>query len=101
MSRVIQSYVNGAWILPSDVCRPVVNPATGKEIAQVSMGTADTVNSAVQAARAAFVEFSDWTVEARIALLERISAAYEKRIPDLAEAITAEMGSPISFSRAV
>lgn len=101
ISRVIQSYVNGAWILPSDVCRPVVNPATGKEIAQVSMGTADTVNSAVQAARAAFVEFSDWTVEARIALLERISAAYEKRIPDLAEAITAEMGSPISFSRAV
>ena len=51
------------------------------------------------AARRAFETFSQTTEEERVALLERIMEEYGKRVPDIAEAIAAEMGCPISMAK--
>ena len=90
-------YVGGAWVDPIEArAFPLVDPATEETFATVSLGSPADVDRAVSAARAAFPAFSATFVGERIALLERIAAAYEARIPDLAAAVTEEIGSPKS-----
>ncbi|GIX30143.1 MAG: hypothetical protein KatS3mg124_0615 [Porticoccaceae bacterium] len=52
------------------------------------------MDRAVAAARRAFPRWSASTREERLALLERILEEYQRRLPDLGDAITAEMGAP-------
>jgi aldehyde dehydrogenase (NAD+) len=77
----------------------IVDPATEEVCGTLAMGTAQDADRAVAAARAAFPGWSDSTREARIALLERIAAAYERRIPDLADAVRKEIGAPVSLCK--
>ena len=100
MKSYVKHYVGGQWI-PSDggVLHAVVNPATEETVSEVMLGTAADVDKAVGAARKAFESFSRTSRDERIALLERIVAEYQKRIPDIAQAISEEMGCPISIAR--
>src|SRR5262249_41062101 len=68
---------------------------------QISMGSAADVDHAVKAARAAFASFSLTSKKERLDLLRQIVAVYERRFDDIAEIITAEMGSPLWFSKQV
>ncbi|CAM4190698.1 aldehyde dehydrogenase family protein [Kibdelosporangium persicum] len=79
----------------------VVNPATGEVIAAVPAGTAADVDAAVRAAGKAFVSWSQTTVAERVAVIRRIATELGARRDEMAATITAEMGSPISFSRNV
>ena len=93
-------YINGEWTSPaSQKLLDVENPATEKVIAQITLGNAADVDRAVAAARTAFESFSQTTREERIALLERIVAEYNRRAPELAAAVTAEMGAPAWLAR--
>ena len=95
-----RNYINGEWIQSTaGVVNDIVNPATEKSIGRVSFGTAQDVDSAVAAARAAFEEYSQWTVDRRLELLANIVDAYKARWNDIATAITAEMGAPAAFSQ--
>ncbi|MHB2263630.1 aldehyde dehydrogenase family protein [Aliihoeflea sp. PC F10.4] len=95
-----QFYIDGKWVKSM---RPqmldVINPATEDVVAQVAAGSASDVDVAVAAARAAFKHFARTSVEERIALLTRIVEAYEARAEDIAQAISREMGAPITFAR--
>ena len=95
-----KNYINGKW-LSSDATdiHDIINPATEESIGQVAYGTADDVNLAVAAARNAFEEFSQWTVEQRLELLGKIEETYMTRYNDMAGAITAEMGAPVTLSQ--
>jgi aldehyde dehydrogenase (NAD+) len=53
---------------------------------------------AVTAARRAFASWSQSTREQRLDLLEAILAEYQKRLGDLADAVTEEMGAPPSLA---
>ncbi len=93
-------YINGKWTAPaSPHYLDVENPATEQVIARIGMGTQADVDQAVAAARAAFESFSQTTPAERIALLERVVAEYNRRAPDLASAVTAEMGAPAWLAR--
>ncbi|ALG07431.1 aldehyde dehydrogenase family protein [Kibdelosporangium phytohabitans] len=76
----------------------VVNPATDEVIAAVPAGTAADVDAAVRAASRAFTGWSRTSVEDRVALLRRIGTELGARRDEMAATITAEMGSPLSFS---
>lgn len=92
-------YINGQWIAPvqsNDL--EVENPATEQPVATISMGTAVDVDQAVAAAKAAFQVYSKYTVEERIALLEKLLQCYLDRYDEMAVAISLEMGSPITFA---
>jgi aldehyde dehydrogenase (NAD+) len=79
----------------------VVNPATEEVIGSVPAGDAAAVDSAVAAAIRAFASWSATPVAERTAIVRRISAGVAARREELAATITAEMGSPITFSRKV
>ena len=92
-------FINGAWISPPGRREhEVINPATEQPIGKILLGTADDVDAAVKAARAAFETFSQTSREERVALLERIIQAYQARIKDVAVAISDEMGAPMKLA---
>jgi aldehyde dehydrogenase (NAD+) len=95
-------FIDGAWV-PASGRRTldIVNPATEAVIGQVALGTAEDVDRAVKAARAAFETFSQTTPAERAGLLERIVGVYQKRLPELGKAISEEMGAPIGFATQV
>jgi aldehyde dehydrogenase (NAD+) len=93
--NTLDMYIDGRWV-ESDSNRriPVVNPANEEVIAEVTAGTDADVQAAVDAARAAFQQFSETRVEERIGLLDAIAECYERRSSELADLIHAEMGAP-------
>ncbi len=88
-------YLNGQWVKPQNRDRlEVINPATEQVAGHISMGTAADVDAAVQAAQQAFVTFSQSNQQERADLLQAVAAEYKKRSPEIAAAITEEMGAP-------
>jgi hypothetical protein len=94
-------YIDGKWVEPhSKHTLAVQNPANEEVIGTIVLGDLEDVNRAVAAAKKAFQTFSKTTVEERAALLERIIAAYQKKMPEIAAAVSKEMGAPISLATA-
>ncbi|MFB9949103.1 aldehyde dehydrogenase family protein [Rhizobium puerariae] len=93
-------YIDGQWVPPIKG-EPfyVINPANGRSSATISLGGAEDVDRAVAAARRAFEGWSETRHEDRIAAIERLQKVYDRRFEDIARAISAEMGAPISFAR--
>jgi betaine-aldehyde dehydrogenase len=93
-------FIDGQWMTPTatDVIE-VVDPATEKVIGSVPDGTAADVDAAVAAARRAFDPLI--SVAERRDRLARVIAAMEKRLPDIAETITREMGAPVRIAQGV
>ncbi len=92
-------YINGKWIVPKnqkDI--QVIDPATEKSCAVISLGGKEDVHSAVIAAKKAFNSWEFTSKEERIKLLEKLYEIYKKRWNDISDAITLEMGAPKDFS---
>lgn len=93
-------YIDGEWVSPASARDFVVcNPSTEEPLATITLGGAADVDRAVAAARKAFETYSETTVTERLALLRRIKEAYQSKAEEMAEAISREMGAPISLSR--
>ncbi|KMO82765.1 aldehyde dehydrogenase family protein [Mycolicibacterium chlorophenolicum] len=93
-------FIDDQWVPPADNgLIDVVDPATETVIGHVPAGGAADVDAAVAAARRAF----DPTigVAERRERLHRVIDALEKRLPDIAELITAEMGAPVRIAQTV
>lgn len=102
MDSYEQNYINGQWVT-SDGGTPhhVINPATEEPTTKIILGSKADVDAAVAAAKEAFKSFSQTSREERLALLGRIMEEYQKRIPDIASSLAAEMGAPISLGNAM
>ncbi|HEY2782761.1 MAG TPA: aldehyde dehydrogenase family protein [Steroidobacteraceae bacterium] len=95
-----QFYVDGAWVDPVEPKElKVINPATEEVAGVISMGSAKDVDRAVMAARRAFDGYSRSSPAERLALMERILAAYKAHYDEIARAISIEMGAPITLSK--
>lgn len=101
MKDYLQFYINGEWVDPvSPRTLEVENPATEEPFARISLGAQEDVDKAVAAAKAAFPDFSQTSVEERAELLDKIAAAYQARIGEIAETISDEMGAPMWLANA-
>jgi aldehyde dehydrogenase (NAD+) len=95
-----QFYIDGAWVDPAEAKElKVINPATEEVSGVISMGSGKDVDRAVMAARRAFDSYSRTSPAERLALMERILAAYKAHYDDIAQAISIEMGAPITLSK--
>lgn len=95
-----QFYIGGSWVRPFGTTQlDVINPATEQPFTQIILGEKTDVDVAVAAARDAFSEWSMSTRAERLVALRNILEAYNRRAEDLAQAISAEMGSPIMRAR--
>ncbi len=92
-------YINGSWVGPKnskDI--EVINPATEKSCAVISLGGKEDINDAVLAAKDAFKTWGFTSKEERLSLLEVFYALYKKRWNDITDAIIQEMGAPKDFA---
>jgi aldehyde dehydrogenase (NAD+) len=95
-----QFYIDGAWVDPVESKElKVINPATEEVAGVISMGSSKDVDRAVMAARRAFDSYSRTTPAERLALMERMLAAYKAHYDEIAQAISIEMGAPITLSK--
>ncbi len=93
-------YIDGRWVTPAGRgLIDVVDPATEAVIGHVPNGDGADVDAAVAAARRAFDPTI--TVAERRDRLHRVIEAMEKRLPDIAHLITAEMGAPVRIAQTV
>ena len=77
-------YINGEWVAPinsKDI--EVINPATEKSCAVISLAGKEDVNNAVIAAKEAFKSWGFSTKEDRVTLLETFYTLYKKRWNDI------------------
>ena len=94
-------YINGQWVEPSKKNDfDVINPSDETVCAVISLGSQKDTDAAVHAARAALPSWSNSSKEDRVALLERLYSIYERRMDEMAEVISIEMGAPIDFAKA-
>ncbi|MEM8791003.1 MAG: aldehyde dehydrogenase family protein [Pseudomonadota bacterium] len=102
MSNHKKFYINGEWVDPVDETDfDVIHPGNEEVVATIALGSKADVDKAVSAAKEAFKTWQFSTVEDRVALLERMLAAYEKRGEEFIKMMPHEMGTTISFSREV
>ncbi|MDA0338913.1 MAG: aldehyde dehydrogenase family protein, partial [Proteobacteria bacterium] len=101
MKDCLQFYINGEWVDPVALkTLDVINPATEEPCAKIAMGSAADIDKAVAAAKAAFPSYSHTTREERLELFGSIMNEYGKRVDDIAETISTEMGAPMWLSKA-
>jgi acyl-CoA reductase-like NAD-dependent aldehyde dehydrogenase len=74
----------------------VVNPATEEVVDSVPAGSAEDVNSAVEAAKRAFPDWSKTDVEKRAAILAKAADLITENAKELAGVLTSEQGKPIA-----
>ena len=92
-------YINGSWVAPKNLKDiQVINPATEKSCAVISLGGKEDINDAVLAAKEAFKTWGFSSKEERLSLLEKFYALYKKRWNDITDAIIQEMGAPKDFA---
>lgn len=95
-------FIGGAWAPPAgDATLRVISPHSEALVATVPAGSAADIDAAVAAARDAF-DHGPWprmSPAERIEVVEAFSMLYAGRLDEMAEVITAEIGTPISFSK--
>ena len=101
MENLKNFYIDGKWVKPnSQITFPVLNPATEAQIGTIILGNTADVDLAVVAANNAFETYSQTNKPERLSLLAKLLKATDDRFEDLAQAMSKEMGAPISMSRA-
>ncbi|MDM7489710.1 aldehyde dehydrogenase [Rhodococcus indonesiensis] len=94
-------FIGGSWVEPSsDALIEVISPINGEVIATVPEAREADMDRAVAAARKAFDE-GPWprmTPAERAEILVRVGNEVKKRIPEMADAFTLELGAPAAVS---
>lgn len=102
MSTNHQSFfIDGKWTVPATSNRiQVVSANTEEILGSVPEGSEADIDRAVAAARRAFTqgEWANSTPADRSAALNRFADALEKRIPLMAQTVSAQNGMPINIS---
>lgn len=94
-----QFYINGQWVNPSKANDlEVIDPSTEQAVAVISVGDQADTDAAVAAAKAAFPAWAATPPAERLAYVEKILEIYKRRAPDMARAISLEMGAPQDMS---
>ncbi len=102
MREKLNFYIDGKWVAPAKArTHDVINPANEEPVGRISLGSAADVDKAVAAAKKAFETWSVSSIDERKALLDKIIAIYQRRLPEMAETISMEMGAPLPMANAM
>jgi aldehyde dehydrogenase (NAD+) len=92
-------WIDGKTSAATGATMTVVSPATGAVIATVPSGTGEDVAAAVAAARAAWPGWAATPPADRAQVIAGLAKKLTERSEEIAQTVTAEIGSPITLSR--
>ncbi|WP_256808736.1 NAD-dependent succinate-semialdehyde dehydrogenase [Pseudomonas siliginis] len=92
-------FIGGQWLTAQDrATAAVVNPATGEEIGQVPLATAQDLDHALEVARLSFDQWRQTVPDQRAKILKRAADLILERAPHIAAQMTLEEGKPLRES---
>ena len=92
-------FIGGQWLTAQDrATAAVVNPATGEEIGQVPLATAEDLDHALEVARVSFDQWRQTVPDQRAKILKRAADLILERAPHIAAQMTLEEGKPLRES---
>ncbi len=95
-------FINGQWVNSTGTGTiDVINSTTEEVMARIPEGTADDVNAAVAAAKAAFENWSTTSVDERRRYLQLIADKLASKKEEIAALVAAEVGMPLPLATAV
>jgi betaine-aldehyde dehydrogenase len=101
VTRTLRNFVDGEHVDPVEGrSEPILNPATGEQIATAPLSDAADVDRAVQAARRAFEGWANATPADRSTALLKLADAVEQHGDELAELEALDAGKPIEAVKA-
>lgn len=93
-------FIGGKWIdAESGETDAVINPATGEIIAHVARGKAADAEKAIEAAAAAFPDWSETSPDLRAGIMRKIADKIIEQADRLARIMTLEQGKPLAQAR--
>ena len=96
----VDNYVGGQWVsAAANGSDPVINPATGEELASVPLSSAEDVADAVATANDAFETWRNTPPVERVQYLFDLKGELEDRLDDIAEALVREHGKNLAEAR--
>ena len=99
-SRRLGHFINGSWQAPAKgQYFDTTDPSTGETLAAVAQGSAEDIDTAVKAARAALPAWQSLTPHARARYLYALARQVQKHSRRLAVLETMDNGKPIRESR--
>jgi betaine-aldehyde dehydrogenase len=97
----IENFIDGERRPAADgSSEPILNPATGEQIATAPLSGEDDVDAAVQAAKRAFPEWADTPPGERALALLRIADALEEHGDELSQLESLNVGKPVESMKA-
>jgi aminomuconate-semialdehyde/2-hydroxymuconate-6-semialdehyde dehydrogenase len=98
----IKNYINGNFQDPiSSEWIDNYNPSNGEVYGQIPNSSKEDVEEAVKAAKSAFGQWSQTTLEARSRILIKISELLEANLDRFAKAESKDNGKPVSLAKSV
>jgi succinate-semialdehyde dehydrogenase/glutarate-semialdehyde dehydrogenase len=95
-----QAYIGGRWCdADSGATLKVNNPATGEILGTVPLMTANETRRAIEAAKAAFIDWRRKPAKERSILLRRWHDLIMSNVDDLGALMTAEQGKPLAEAK--
>src|SRR5262245_3143808 len=96
----IKNYIGGAWVASrSTEALPLTNPATGERLGRVPLGTAQDVDAAVQAAKAAFPKWRETPPVVRARYLFKLKTLLDEHFDEISAIVTQENGKTLDEAR--
>jgi acyl-CoA reductase-like NAD-dependent aldehyde dehydrogenase len=93
--RTLRNFIAGDWVdATGESFRPIVSPVTGETIAEVPDASADDVDRAARAARAAQPGWAALSAWERARICHAIADLIDERKEELARELTLEQGKP-------
>jgi len=94
-----KQFIDGAWVPSTGKGKiDVISASTEEVCGSIPDGTAEDVDKAVKAARAAFDCWSQTPVEKRVQYLQALQGAIFGRMQEIGEVIATEVGMPLKLS---
>ncbi|WP_075793583.1 succinylglutamate-semialdehyde dehydrogenase [Massilia putida] len=95
----VSNYIGGEWLAGSGPLLATIDPSTGRQTWTSNESTAEDVDRAVKAARAAFEGWALTPLEERIAICQRFRDLLKEHNEELAAIIAEEVGKPLWEAR--
>lgn len=97
----LMNYVGGAWqVSNSPANQDVINPATGRVLAQVPLSTKEETNLVIEAASRALVDWRRVPITERVQYLFKLKFLLEEHLDSISRTITIECGKTFDESKA-
>ena len=99
-AKLIDNYIDGKWVSSTSKDNlDIINPVNQDILAKVPLSTKNDIDTAVEAATTALLDWRDTPATERVQYLFKLKTLFEENLDELARTITLECGKTLAESK--